>query len=121
MGTASVRSGSHPGILKTVAFGSVQATVYMTGNAVGVSLSPLPRFFAAEFLAEIFGVEPRSKNLLSVFRTLRTLLSFGVVGSAVTLRLLLSPSGLYRGPFIARLRNQIYNKRAGGCKFFSSL
>jgi hypothetical protein len=71
----------------------------MTGNAVGVSLSPLPRFFAAEFLAEIFGVEPRSKNLLSVFRTLRTLLSFGVVGSAVTLRLLLSPSGLYRGPF----------------------
>jgi hypothetical protein len=91
----------------------------MADSAVGVSLSPLTRFFAAESLAEIFGVEPRFKNLLSVFRTLRILLSFGMVGSAVTLRLLLSPSGLYCGPFIARLRNQIYNKQAGGCKFFS--
>jgi hypothetical protein len=64
MGTASVRSGSHPVILQTVVSGSVQVTVIVVG-LLGWGL-PFPfstRLITAAILADYSGAEPRFESL----------------------------------------------------------
>jgi hypothetical protein len=122
MGTISVRYSSHPGILSAVASRSVQATVIVVDFpdwGLPFPIKPGPSLWSS--LRITLPLNPVSKTCLSSTKALRILLLNGLVGSAVTLRILLSPSGFCRGPFIARLRGQIYNIRAGECKFFSCM
>lgn len=58
MGTASVRSGSHPVLLATVATRSVQVTVIVAGVVFGVAPSPSARSAALPSLRSALPANP---------------------------------------------------------------